>query len=65
MKLYVSISEEEKKKTIGLLTVDPCAYINCDNIKCEHCPLCEAADNFRRAEEVLEGIIRDLKIANE
>ena len=57
MKISVTATQKEIEETQNKIWVDPCAYLNCGDIDCEQCPLREAAQNLREAQNKFISVI--------
>ena len=60
--MKITISELERKNSVDLIYVDPCAEIDCGNIDCNHCPLQETAHELRQAQENFCKVLNALEI---
>lgn len=65
MKITTTITKEEVSKTKDVIWVDPCAHINCGQIDCEQCPLREAAQALRAAQNKFISAIDAIEVENE
>lgn len=62
MVITTTITLKEKKETIDRLDVDPCSRIECANIDCETCPLREAAEAVRKAQNTFLRLLDEFEI---
>ena len=60
--MKITITEKERKNTIDLIFVDPCAEIECEAIDCNHCPLHSTAANLREAQEQFGKVLNNMEI---
>lgn len=61
MKVSVTISKEEKNETENVILKDPCAHIECGEIDCNSCPLREAAEELRKAQDNFNKILQSIE----
>ena len=62
MRITTTITLKEKVETINGLDVDPCSRIECANIDCETCPLREAAEALRKAQNAFLRLIDECEV---
>ena len=62
MKLTVTITNEERSKTLENIMFDPCTYIKCGEVECEACPLQGVSEALRRAQEDYARAINKITI---
>lgn len=55
MKIVMTAKEYEETKD-NILT-DPCAFIDCTTLNCDHCPLHETAQKVREAQDSFMDVI--------
>lgn len=60
--MKITITELERKSTIDLVFVDPCADIECSGIDCNCCPLREVAHKLRQAQEQFCKVVNAMEI---
>ena len=58
MKIVMTTKEYEETKESIL--VDPCAFIECDTLKCDYCPLRETAQKMREAQDSFMDAIHSI-----
>lgn len=63
--MKIVLTKEEIKEVNENIWVDPCAFIECGDISCDHCPLHEAAVEFRRAQENFVKLVNKLDTEGE
>ena len=49
--MKIILTKKEIRETNENIMVDPCAFIECGDISCEHCPFHEVAAELREAQE--------------
>ncbi len=55
MKIIMTTKEYEETK--DNILVDPCAFIECDTLNCDHCPLIETAQKLREAQDSFMDVV--------
>ena len=60
MKISITITKEEKNKAENSIMIDPCTHIECCEIDCNNCPLREAAEKLRKAQDNFSNILRSI-----
>ena len=55
MKIVMIAKEYEETK--DNILVDPCAFIECSTLRCDHCPLREAAQKLRDAQDDFMNVV--------
>ena len=55
MKIVMTTKEYEETK--DNILVDPCAFIDCTTLTCNHCPLRETAQQLREAQDNFMNIV--------
>ncbi len=58
MKIVMTTKEYEETK--DNIFVDPCAFIDCTTLKCDHCPLQETAQRVRKAQDRFMDVISSI-----
>ena len=58
MKIVMTTKEYEETK--DKILVDPCAFIDCTTLKCDHCPLSETAQKVREAQDSFMDVINSI-----
>ena len=55
MKIVMTTKEYEETK--NNIAVDPCTFIDCTTLRCDHCPLQETAEKVREAQDSFMDVI--------
>ena len=58
MKIVMTTKEYEETK--DNILVDPCAFIECSTLNCDHCPLRETARQLREAQDNFMNVINSI-----
>jgi len=58
--MKIVMTTKEYEETRDNVLVDPCAFINCSTLKCDHCPLREAAQKVREAQDSFMKVINSI-----
>lgn len=61
MKVSITITKQEKNKTEDLIIMDPCRHIECAEIDCDTCPLREAAEELRKAQQNFNKVLQSIE----
>lgn len=61
MKVSVTITKEEKNRAESAIMIDPCMHIECCEIDCNSCPLREAAEELRKAQDNFNKILQSIE----
>ena len=59
MKITTTMTLKEKIDTTRKLDVDPCSCIECGSIDCDTCPLREAAEYLRKAQNTFLRLVNE------
>ena len=65
MKITITITKEEKDKTIEGIMFDPCTHIQCSGVHCVNCPLQSVGEALRKAQENYARAINQITIEGE
>ena len=49
--MKIVMTTKEYAETKDNILVDPCAFIDCTTLNCDHCPLRETAQQLREAQD--------------
>ena len=58
--MKIVMTAKEYKETKDNIVVDPCAFIDCTTLKCDHCPLQETAQRVRDAQDSFMDVISSI-----
>jgi hypothetical protein len=58
--MKIVMTTKEYEETRDNIFVDPCAFIECGTLNCDHCPLREAAQNMRDAQDKFMNVINSI-----
>lgn len=61
MKILITMTKEEKNKAESSIMVDPCMHFECRGIDCEFCPLREAAEELRKAQDNFNKVLQSIE----
>ena len=65
MKISVTFTEEEKKKILEHLYINPCKEIQCGDMNCCGCPFEEEVNAYTKARNALLEKVRATKVEGE
>ena len=65
MKITITITEEERDKTLNDIMFDPCTHMQCSKILCDSCPLQSVGEALRRAQENYAKAINEIAVEGE
>lgn len=65
MKMTITITKEERDKTLNDIMFDPCFHMLCSGIHCDSCPLQTVTEALRRAQENYARTINEIPIEGE
>ena len=65
MKMTITITQEERDRTLEGIMFDPCTHILCSEMNCDSCPLQNVAEALRRAQENYARVIDKIAIEDE
>lgn len=58
MKIVMTTKEYEETK--DNILVDPCAFIDCNTLDCDYCPLRETAHKLREAQDSFMNVVNSI-----
>lgn len=62
MRITTTLTAKEKNKTLENVMFDPCTHIQCNEIDCDECPLREAGEALRRAQEEYARVLEKIAV---
>ena len=58
--MKIVMTTKEYEETRDSILVDPCAFIECSTLNCDHCPLSETAQKVREAQDSFIDVINSI-----
>lgn len=58
--MKIVMTTKEYEETRDNVVVDPCAFIDCFTLNCDHCPLKETAQKVREAQDSFIDVINSI-----
>ena len=65
MKVIVTLTKEEKERTLERLRIDACRDLHCNKVHCSNCPFEKEVNAFINAKDALVAKIRAAKVEEE